>query len=127
MSDEHLCWALVSSFLKHNLSRYSDDLASLHRICLEYCEDAQREGILYSEPRYSPHLFLSGKSRDLKPEHVVEAINQAMQEGQERYGVQVTLPVQRTCVIQNLDDQYVRLYLGEDNLVLHPQPTAGQQ
>ncbi len=39
--------------------------------------------------RYSPHLLLSGKSRELTPADVVDAVCTSLKEGEERYGPQV--------------------------------------
>ena len=64
----------------------------------EFCEDAARQGIIYSEVRYSPH-FLSNslgvqtyadiKDGNYSPRDVVRSVNQALAAGSKQFGITV--------------------------------------
>lgn len=62
------------------------DIPSIERISYEFCEDSAREGILYSEVRYSPHL-LTGDV--LSNNQVVEAVNRGLARGMKDFGITV--------------------------------------
>jgi adenosine deaminase len=38
---------------------FSGDLSAIERIAYEFCEDKAKNGVLYAEARYSPHLLLA--------------------------------------------------------------------
>ncbi|XP_076454786.1 adenosine deaminase-like [Babylonia areolata] len=95
----------------------------VHRIALEFCEDAARQGVCYAELRYSPH-FLSNSlhvrtyARDsgggYTPRDVVRSVNQALQEGERRYGVKVNTIL---CCIRHIPGVLLDV-VGADGVVV---------
>ncbi|EDO45463.1 predicted protein [Nematostella vectensis] len=55
------------------------DLNAIERIAYEFCEDQARNGVIYFEARYSPHILAT---EDVTPDEVVEAVNQGFLRGQ---------------------------------------------
>ena len=51
---------------------------------MEFCEDAARNGVLYVEARFSPHLM---SKDEVKPVHVIQTVIDTFKEGEEKYGV----------------------------------------
>ena len=55
----------------------------------EFCEDEARNGVLYVEARFSPHLMTNPNSPEVTPEKVVEAVLEGFAEGERDFGVKV--------------------------------------
>lgn len=72
----------------------------------EFCEYQSKEGVIYAEPRYCPHLLIphildepeidflgqknswtSDSSHKITTESVVEAVNKGLKRGQEDFGI----------------------------------------
>lgn len=68
---------------------FRDDPVAFKRIALEFVEDASKNGALYVEARYCPHLLLSGKNPEIKAEDFVKAVNEGFAEGEQLYGTKV--------------------------------------
>lgn len=71
---------------------------AIKRIAYEFVEMKAKEGVVYVEVRYSPHLLANSKvdpipwnqtEGDLTPDEVVDLVNQALQEGEQAFGVKV--------------------------------------
>ena len=70
----------------------------VYRVAYEFCEDAAKQGIIYSEVRYSPH-FLSNSlgvqtyaditDGNYSPRDVVRSVNQALAAGAKQFGITV--------------------------------------
>jgi adenosine deaminase len=56
---------------------------NIKRITLELLEDMQKEGVKYTELRFSPFLG----SNETTPQEKISAVLEAMAEGQEKYGI----------------------------------------
>ena len=65
------------------------DLKAIKRITLEFCEDVAKNGTIYVEPRFCPHLMLSEKIPEVTARHVVQTVLEGLQEGENLYGVKV--------------------------------------
>lgn len=71
------------------------DPEALERIAYEFCEDASKENIIYTEARYCPHLFAhvpgSYTKHDgcLQPVDVIRIINKGLRRGCVDFGVEV--------------------------------------
>ena len=48
-----------------------------------------KNGTLYVEPRFCPHLMLSEKIPEVTARHVVQTVLEGLQEGEKLYGVKV--------------------------------------
>ncbi|GBN79430.1 Adenosine deaminase [Araneus ventricosus] len=63
------------------------DAEAIERVAYEFCEEAAKEGVLYSEVRYCPHLYSSTcspikvPSRPLSPRGVVLCVNRGLARG----------------------------------------------
>ncbi|KAF8778506.1 adenosine deaminase-like [Argiope bruennichi] len=63
------------------------DAGAIERVAYEFCEDAAKQGVFYSEVRYCPHLFSSSCSPDkttsspLSPREVVMCVNRGLARG----------------------------------------------
>ncbi|XP_041479353.1 adenosine deaminase-like isoform X2 [Lytechinus variegatus] len=73
------------------------DLESIKRISYELCEDLSKEGAVYFEARYSPHLFsnlprvknfFNVPEGDVTPRDVVRVVNEGIREGSKDFGIQ---------------------------------------
>ncbi|GAB5569169.1 adenosine deaminase-like protein [Prionailurus iriomotensis] len=71
---------------------------AIKRIAYEFVEMKAKEGVVYVEVRYSPHLLANSKVEpipwdqaegDLTPDEVVAVVNQGLQEGERDFGVKV--------------------------------------
>ena len=62
------------------------DIDALERVAYEFVEDQARQGVLYTETRYNPHL-LTGNT--ITPEQVIEAINRGLARGIQAFHVDV--------------------------------------
>ncbi|XP_005002840.2 adenosine deaminase isoform X1 [Cavia porcellus] len=71
---------------------------AIKRIAYEFVEMKAKEGVVYAEVRYSPHLLANSKVQpipwnqaegDLTPDEVVNLVNQGLQEGEKTFGIKV--------------------------------------
>lgn len=71
---------------------------AIKRIAYEFVEMKAKEGVVYVEVRYSPHLLANSKvdpipwnqaEGDLTPDEVVDLVNQGLQEGEKAFGIKV--------------------------------------
>ncbi|XP_070276979.1 adenosine deaminase isoform X1 [Myotis yumanensis] len=71
---------------------------AIKRIAYEFVEMKAKEGVVYVEVRYSPHLLANYKVEpmpwnqpkgDITPDEVVYLVNQGLQEGERDFGVKV--------------------------------------
>ncbi|XP_073930926.1 adenosine deaminase isoform X2 [Castor canadensis] len=69
---------------------------AIKRIAYEFVEMKAKEGVVYVEVRYSPHLLANSKVEpipwnqaegDLTPDEVVDLVNQGLQEGEKAFNV----------------------------------------
>ena len=58
---------------------------------MEFSEDLARNGVLYAEPRFCPHLMLSEDAPEVKAKHVVQTVLEGLREGEKLYGVKVMI------------------------------------
>jgi len=80
------------------------DLDAIERMSYEFCEYQSKEGVIYAEPRYCPHLLIphilddveflshnnswtSDPSHKISTNDVVEAVNRGLKRGQEDFGI----------------------------------------
>ena len=56
---------------------------------MEFSEDLARNGVLYAEPRFCPHLMLSEDTPEVKAKNVVQTVLEGLREGEKLYGVKV--------------------------------------
>eukprot|EP00474_Spongospora_subterranea_P011127 CRZ11585.1 hypothetical protein [Spongospora subterranea] len=63
------------------------DKTALRQMALDACEDFATHNIIYAEIRYSPHLF---SDLEFTPETVVSTITDALREGSDKFGIQVS-------------------------------------
>jgi adenosine deaminase len=76
---------------------FSGDAEAVKQIAYEWCEDSAREGIVYSEVRYSPHFLASTMVKDgvtvisdeLSPERVVQLVCEGLEEGSRDFKTKV--------------------------------------
>ena len=69
------------------------DLQAIKRIALEFSEDLARNGVVYAEPRFCPHLMLSEDVPEVKAKHVVQTVLEGLREGEQLFGVKVICSV----------------------------------
>ncbi|AFZ81750.1 adenosine/AMP deaminase domain-containing protein [Theileria equi strain WA] len=71
---------------------------ALKRIAYEFVETKFKEGVIYVEARYSPHLFANSKVTpvvsgqipgDVTPEDALVAVLEGFKEGEEKFGIKV--------------------------------------
>ncbi|XP_075032499.1 adenosine deaminase-like isoform X2 [Mixophyes fleayi] len=74
------------------------DRQAVKRIAYEFVESKAKEGVVYVEVRYNPHLFANckvdpiqwgQKEGDLTPDEVVELVNQGLKEGERDFNIKV--------------------------------------
>ncbi|KAM4623245.1 adenosine deaminase-like [Discoglossus pictus] len=74
------------------------DREAVKRIAYEFVEMKAKEGVIYAEVRYSPHLFANfkvdpipwgQKEGDLSPEEVVNLVNQGLKEGERDFNIKI--------------------------------------
>nr|XP_029478395.1 adenosine deaminase-like [Oncorhynchus nerka] len=72
------------------------DREAIKRIAYEFVEDKAKEGVIYVEVRYSPHLLANTDVEpipwnqdegDLSPDEVVHLVNQGLAEGEKAYKI----------------------------------------
>ncbi|KAJ8400611.1 hypothetical protein AAFF_G00393800 [Aldrovandia affinis] len=91
--------ATLTEFLekfKHYMHVIAGDREAIQRIAYEFVETKAREGVLYVEVRYSPHLLANNKVNpipwnqkegDLTPDEVVDLVNQGLSEGEKKFKI----------------------------------------
>ncbi|XP_076707997.1 adenosine deaminase-like isoform X5 [Callospermophilus lateralis] len=71
---------------------------AIKRIAYEFVEMKAKEGVVYVEVRYSPHLLANSKVEpipwnqaegDLTPDEVVDIVGQGLKEGEQDFGIKV--------------------------------------
>lgn len=67
------------------------DLKAIKRIAIEFAEDVARNGGLYVEARFCPHLLMDEKKKEVTSDSIVDAVIEGFQEGEKRYGVKIRL------------------------------------
>ncbi|GFG34195.1 hypothetical protein Cfor_08172 [Coptotermes formosanus] len=69
----------------------SGDLAAIERVAYEFCEDKAKNGVLYTEARYSPHFLLAENvPSDIQAlSEVVRAVNRGFARGEESFHIKV--------------------------------------
>ncbi|XP_069701887.1 adenosine deaminase-like isoform X3 [Periplaneta americana] len=67
------------------------DLCAIERIAYEFCEDKAKNGVLYVEARYSPHLmFAKGEPCDIEAvSKVIQAVNRGHARGEAEFHIKV--------------------------------------
>ncbi|XP_075427438.1 adenosine deaminase-like isoform X2 [Ascaphus truei] len=91
--------------LSHFLSKFhiympivAGDREAVKRIAYEFVEMKAKEGVIYVEVRYCPHLFANSKvdpipwgqeGGDLTPEEVVNLVNEGLKEGEKDFTIKV--------------------------------------
>ncbi|KAG8546764.1 hypothetical protein GDO81_029871 [Engystomops pustulosus] len=74
------------------------DREAVKRIAYEFVETKAKEGVVYVEVRYNPHLFANSKvdplqfgqkEGDLTPDEVVQLINQGLKQGEKDFHIKV--------------------------------------
>ncbi|KAL4646226.1 adenosine deaminase [Arapaima gigas] len=107
-TEEHLsqcCCMQEPSTLTEFLSKFEQfmpiiagDREAIKRIAYEFVETKSKEGVIYVEVRYSPHLLANcnvepipwnQKKGDLTPDEVVQLVNQGLSEGEKAFGIKV--------------------------------------
>uniref|UniRef100_A0A7N6BIN4 Adenosine deaminase n=1 Tax=Anabas testudineus TaxID=64144 RepID=A0A7N6BIN4_ANATE len=72
------------------------DRAAIKRIAYEFVEDKAKEGVIYVEVRYSPHLLANAKVHpipwnqkggELTPDDVVQLVNEGLREGERAFKI----------------------------------------
>uniref|UniRef100_A0A3Q3L4N0 Adenosine deaminase n=1 Tax=Mastacembelus armatus TaxID=205130 RepID=A0A3Q3L4N0_9TELE len=91
--------ATLTDFLaKFNIYMHviAGDREAIKRIAFEFVEDKAKEGVIYVEVRYSPHLLANTKVQpipwgqkegDVSPEDVVHLVNQGLSEGERAFNI----------------------------------------
>ncbi|XP_054718486.1 adenosine deaminase-like [Uloborus diversus] len=69
------------------------DEDAIERMAYEFCQDSADQGVLYSEVRYSPHLWMNSPSLNdgptLDPEQVVRAVNRGLSRGSNDFKIKI--------------------------------------
>ncbi|XP_077577008.1 adenosine deaminase [Stigmatopora nigra] len=74
------------------------DRDAIQRIAYEFVEDRARQGVIYAEVRYSPHLLANADVQplpwdqaegDVNPDEVVRLVNRGLRDGERAFGVKV--------------------------------------
>ncbi|XP_030623858.1 adenosine deaminase [Chanos chanos] len=82
------------SKFNHYMPFIAGDREAIKRIAYEFVEDKAKEGVIYVEARYSPHLLANRdvepipweqKEGDLTPDEVVNLVNQGLNEGEKAF------------------------------------------
>ncbi|XP_068768080.1 adenosine deaminase isoform X1 [Struthio camelus] len=91
----------LTQFLKkfdHYMPAIAGDREAVRRIAYELVETKAKEGVIYVEVRYSPHLLANckvepipwgQKEGDLTPDEVVSLVNQGLQDGERDFRIKV--------------------------------------
>ncbi|KAM6924499.1 adenosine deaminase [Xenentodon cancila] len=93
--------ATLTEFLKKfgmYMHVIAGDREAIKRIAYEFVEDKAKEGVIYVEVRYSPHLLANSKVQpipwdqnegDLSPDEVVHLVNEGLREGERAFKIKV--------------------------------------
>ncbi|XP_057673225.1 adenosine deaminase [Corythoichthys intestinalis] len=74
------------------------DRDAIERIAYEFVEDKAKQGVIYAEVRYSPHLLANAdvepipwnqEEGDLSPDEVVRLVNRGLRDGERAFSVKV--------------------------------------
>ncbi|XP_048873116.1 adenosine deaminase [Brienomyrus brachyistius] len=85
----------LSKFEKY-MHIIAGDREAVKRVAYEFVETKAKEGVVYVEVRYSPHLLANSgvepipwnqKQGDLTPDEVVRLVNQGLKEGEAAFGI----------------------------------------
>lgn len=81
----------LDEFLSHFVyisKAISGDLVAVERIAYELCEDKAKDGVIYMEPRYSPHLMLDKANKpDITLRDVVASANRGFRRGERDFNI----------------------------------------
>ncbi|KAJ8259055.1 hypothetical protein COCON_G00180670 [Conger conger] len=113
----HLCMlhkpASLTEFLckfEHYMHVIAGDREAIQRVAYEFLETKAKEGVLYVEVRYSPHLLANTKvdpipwnqkEGDLTPDEVVNLVNQGLKAGERAFKIKARSIL---CCIRNMPD-----------------------
>ncbi len=71
-------------------------MEAIERISYEFCERQSKNGIIYTEARYTPQYFMAKKENGTDPSHknvtlksVIEAVNRGLGRGQKDFNTTV--------------------------------------
>ena len=78
------------------------DLAAIERVAFEFVEDEARNAVLYTEPRFSPHLLV-GEGGHVTARQVTEAVLRGLARGEHQFGVTARLLL---CCIRTIPGKY---------------------
>ena len=73
----------TTGFVVHS-SVYHRTEEALERVAFEYCEDADRQNVVYFEYRFNPFL---GVKHGLTPEQYCEGMLSGLERGQKTFGI----------------------------------------
>ncbi|XP_043234833.1 adenosine deaminase-like [Amphibalanus amphitrite] len=79
------------------------DLAAIERVAFEFVEDEAGSAVLYTEPRFSPHLLV-GAGGQVTARQVTEAVLRGLARGQQQFGVTARLLL---CCIRGMPENYM--------------------
>uniref|UniRef100_A0A3B3SJJ1 adenosine deaminase n=1 Tax=Paramormyrops kingsleyae TaxID=1676925 RepID=A0A3B3SJJ1_9TELE len=97
-----VCTMSEPSSLTNFLSKFEQymhviagDREAIKRVAYEFVETKAKEGVVYVEVRYSPHLLANSvepipwkqEKGDLTPDEVVRLVNQGLKEGEKAFGI----------------------------------------
>lgn len=85
---------------------FRGDLIAIKRIAIEFCEDAAKNGILYVESRFCPHLMLSERAPEVTAKHVLQTVLEGFKESEERLGIKVCDQICCTTILLILRDKF---------------------
>ncbi|XP_043217917.1 adenosine deaminase-like isoform X2 [Amphibalanus amphitrite] len=78
------------------------DLAAMERVAFEFVEDEAGSAVLYTEPRFSPHLLV-GAGGQVTARQVTEAVLRGLARGQQQFGVTARLLL---CCVRGFSEYY---------------------
>ncbi|KAF0303097.1 Adenosine deaminase [Amphibalanus amphitrite] len=78
------------------------DLAAIERVAFEFVEDEAGSAVLYTEPRFSPHLLV-GAGGQVTARQVTEAVLRGLARGQQQFGVTARLLL---CCVRGFSEYY---------------------
>ena len=63
----------------------SSSLETIERCAYEFCEDSAAQGVVYTEPRTSPHFM--AKNQKFTPEEALQAMLRGLKRGEQDFGI----------------------------------------